>query len=77
MKTYGGVEYNFAILDLGTRWRGQLHATAALSRGKISLYPLHLKQRQQKILRKTIIVLTILRYSGHKNTIFSNFHFWD
>jgi hypothetical protein len=48
MKTYGGMEYNFAILDLGARWRGQLHATTALSRGKEPHVPITFKTMETK-----------------------------
>jgi hypothetical protein len=68
--------YNFSIFDLGTSLRGQLHATAALSRGKEPHVPITFKAKETKIARKRIIVLTVLRYSGHKNTFVSNFHFW-
>jgi hypothetical protein len=41
MNTYGEWKYSATILDLGTRWSGQLHAPAALPQGKGPQYPLY------------------------------------
>jgi hypothetical protein len=41
MKTYGGVEVYFHILDLGTRWRSrQLHGTGRFTPGEKAPVPI-------------------------------------